>query len=129
METLGIRGGCFCGQVRYQATARPSSQTLCHCANCRRAAGAQALAWVTFPAASFTYVAGTPASYRAPNGALWSFCPRCGTTLTYRNDGRPNEVDVTTGSLDDPDAFAPTRDTFMDEKLCWVPPAAAPGGT
>ena len=117
-----IQGGCFCGVIRYQAAARPTEQTVCHCASCRRAAGAQSVAWVTLPLESFSYLRGTPASFRADNGAEWSFCARCGTTLTYRHDRRPDELDVTTGSLDNPEAFPPTKDTNADERLPWVLP-------
>src|SRR5688500_16383629 len=122
MESPVIQGGCFCGTIRYQATARPTEQTVCHCANCRRAAGAQSVAWVTVPLERFAYLRGTPASFRAENGAEWSFCARCGTTLTYRTDRRPGELDVTTGSLDDPAAFPPTKDTNLDARLPWVAP-------
>ena len=120
MERGEVPGGCFCGEIRYRARARPISQATCHCASCRRAAGAQAVAWVTFPAGSFTVEQGEPVGYHAPNGAVWSFCPRCGTTLAYQHDQRPGEVDVTTGSLDDPEAFPPTRDVNLDEKVSWV---------
>ena len=124
MESPVIEGGCFCGAIRYRATARPTEQTVCHCANCRRAAGAQSVAWVTIPAASFSYLRGAPATFRAENGAVWSFCSHCGTTLTYVIDRRPAELDVTTGSLDDPAAFPPTKDTHADERLPWVSPTA-----
>ena len=120
MATSEVRGGCLCRAIRYRAAAAPMHQTICHCANCRRAAGAQAVAWVTFPASSVTVERGTPATYRAPNGAVWSFCARCGTTLTYRHDQRPAEVDVTTGSLDDPEGFPPTKAVNLDEKLSWA---------
>jgi hypothetical protein len=120
VETVEIPGGCFCGEIRYRSTARPVHQTVCHCANCRRAAGAQSVAWVTFQVGSFAYRQGEPARYRAENGAVWSFCGRCGTTLTYQHDHRPDEIDVTTGSLDDPEAFPPTRGVNLDEKLSWA---------
>jgi hypothetical protein len=40
--------------------------------------------------------------------------------LTYENDDRPNETDITTGSLDDPEHFPPSKDVFAEEKLSWV---------
>ena len=120
METVEVLGGCFCGEIRYRAAARPIHQLICHCANCRRAAGAQAVAWVTFPAGSFTVELGRPVSFHSPNGAVRSFCAQCGTTLTYQNDHLPGEIYVTTGSLDNPEAFPPTRDVNLDEKVSWV---------
>ncbi|MEW6752366.1 MAG: GFA family protein [Candidatus Latescibacterota bacterium] len=121
-----IDGGCYCGAIRYQAHAAPRVTSVCYCANCRRAAGAQSVAWVTFAAEAFAFVRGTPARYRTDTAAWRTFCPTCGTSLTYASDHRPQEIDVTTGSLDRPEEFAPTLRVFADEKLPWdvTPPGA-----
>lgn len=97
------------------------SQANCHCANCRRAAGAQAVAWITVKLAGFTFEKGEPKRYRTETGAYRTFCDSCGTSLTYENDERPDEIDITTGSLDDPEHFPPSKDVFAEEKLSWVP--------
>jgi hypothetical protein len=41
--------------------------------------------------------------------------------LTYERDTRPDEIDITTGSLDHPEDFPPSKDVYADEKLSWVP--------
>jgi hypothetical protein len=115
-----ISGGCYCGKVRFEATGPVLSQANCHCANCRRAAGAQAVAWITVKTPEFAFTTGSPKRYRTDTGAYRTFCADCGTSLTYENDSRPGEVDITTGSLDDPERFPPTKDVFADEKLSWV---------
>ena len=116
-----ITGGCYCGKIRFQATEPVLSRANCHCANCRRAAGAQAVAWITVPSKQFVFTSGEPSRYRTDTGAWRTFCADCGTSLTYENDSRPGEIDITTGSLDDPEKFPPTKDVFADEKLSWVP--------
>ena len=95
-------------------------QANCHCANCRRAAGAQAVAWITVEKSKFALEKGTPKKYRTETDAWRTFCDLCGTSLTYENDVRPNEIDLTTGSLDQPEDFPPTKDVFEEEKLPWV---------
>jgi hypothetical protein len=120
MESIDIQGGCLCGTVRYRATQRPRISTVCHCVDCRRACGAQSVAWVTFPAASFSFAHGEPAGYRSSPPVVRTFCVRCGTPLTYRNDERPDEIDVTTATLDDPEAFPPTKQVFPEQKLSWA---------
>src|SRR5262249_5147886 len=40
-----------------------------------------------------------------------SFCPRCGTQLTFEHEDFFDEIDVTTCNLDDPD-WAPSRDPY-----------------
>ena len=99
----------------------PLYQANCHCANCRRAIGAQAVAWITVKRVNFRFKKGKPKRYRTDTGAWRTFCVGCGTSLTYENDKRPGEIDITTGSLDHPEDFAPSKDVFSDEKLSWVP--------
>ena len=68
----------------------------------------------------FAWEKGTPKRYQTETGAYRTFCDACGTSLTYENDERPNEIDITTGSLDDAEHFPPNRDVFPEEKLSWV---------
>ncbi len=119
MKKTTTEGGCYCGEVRYAATGPPMHQTICYCANCRRAAGAQSVAWLTFGGAAFSFVKGTPARFRTQTSAWRTFCGTCDTSLTYENDGRPDEIDVTTGSLDRPEDFPPDKSVFEEERLSW----------
>jgi len=79
-----------------------------------------AVAWVTFPAERFAWVRGTPAEFASSPGVRRTFCGRCGTSLTYRSDERADEIDVTTASLDDPEAFPPEKEVFAEQKLSWA---------
>ena len=121
MKTKSITGGCYCGEVRFAAQPPTLYQANCHCANCRRAAGAQAVAWITVNLDGFRFTRGRPKRYRTDTGAWRTFCQNCGTSLTYENDKRPGEIDITTGSLDHPEGFPPNRDVFAEDKLPWVP--------
>ena len=112
-----LAGGCLCGAVRYEAAAAPFHETVCHCADCRRAVSAAAVAWFTVPSAAFRWVAGTPGAYRSSPGVLRRFCTACGTSLTF--EGVPGEVDVTTCSLDDPAAVPPRDRTWVAARLPW----------
>ena len=113
-------GGCFCGAVRYEADGACSNSMVCHCQSCRRAAAAPVVAWVTFPASGFRFTKGRPKEFRSSARVVRAFCSDCGTPLTYRHDGRPAELDVTTGSLDDPNAFPPTHHSWLSHDLAWV---------
>src|SRR5436305_14049739 len=92
----------------------------CHCENCRRAAGAQAVAWITVKHSDFQFENEQPHQYKTDTGAVRTFCPSCGTSLTYEITSRPDDIDITTGSLDHPENFAPTKDVFPEERLPWV---------
>ena len=49
-----------------------------------------------------------------------AFCPRCGTPITYVHDDNPGFVELTTATLDRPDAFPPTHEIWLSEKIAWV---------
>lgn len=120
MENNEITDGCYCGEVRFATAPAVRISTNCHCANCRRAAGAQAVAWIVVKRSRFQFVKGTPRRYRTDTGAWRTFCGQCGTSLTYETDRRPDEIDITTGSLDHPEDFPPTKDVYPEERLPWV---------
>src|SRR5215471_10261711 len=109
MEKDKITGGCYCGQVRFSAAPEVRVRTNCHCANCRRATGAQGVAWIIVKRSQFQFVKGTPRRYQTETGAWRTFCGSCGTSLTYETDKRPNDIDITTGSPDHPEDFPPTK--------------------
>lgn len=70
--------------------------------------------------AEFVFEKGEPKRYQTDTSAYRTFCDSCGTSLTYENEERPDEIDITAGSLDDPENFPPTKDVFAEEKLSWV---------
>ena len=115
-----ITGGCLCRAIRYRAEAAPTTSMVCHCRSCRQAAGAPAVAWVTFRRAAVSFVAGAPASFYSSPPVTRTFCRACGTPLTYTHTDRPDEIDVTTCSLDDPSAFPPTYHAWLQHRVGWV---------
>ena len=117
---MTLTGGCACGAVRYEARGTPFHRTLCHCADCRRTAAAPVVAWFSVRTEDLVFVQGTATLHRSSPPVERGFCGRCGTPLTYRNDAYPEEVDVTTCSLDDPDAAAPQDHTFAARRLHWL---------
>jgi hypothetical protein len=65
-------------------------------------------------------VQGHPSSFRSSSKATGSFCPHCGTQLTFQADDYPDEVDITTCSLDHPEAVPPRDHTYMGSKVQWI---------
>jgi hypothetical protein len=112
-------GGCLCGAIRYRVAGPPRSTSLCHCGSCRRATGGPSLAWAIFDEDKIEIVEGRLAVYASSPGVERGFCAACGTSLTYRRANRPGLFDVTTVSLDDPEAFPPTKEIWIEEKLAW----------
>lgn len=120
MSAPCAEGGCLCGAVRYRAVGESGHPTLCHCRSCRGASGAPVVAWVTFPTEGFAFVRGAPVRYRSSPPVVRSFCGACGTPLTYEHADFPEGVDVTTASLDTPDAFPPADHTWTSHSIGWM---------
>lgn len=115
-----LEGGCFCGAIRYQASAEVSSTMVCHCRSCRKLAGSPVVAWVTVPSASFRFIRGRPVEFRSTAPVTRSFCGNCGNPLTYQHAERAAQIDITTCSLDDPGSFPPTHHSWLSHDLGWV---------
>jgi hypothetical protein len=113
-------GGCLCGGVRYRVSGTASNLCFCHCASCRRASGAPMVAWGTFVRENFRLTRGSLAEHRSSPAVTRGLCAACGTSLTYRNDARAAEIDVTLATLDDPTLLAPQMHLWVGDKLPWV---------
>jgi len=115
-----LTGGCFCGAIRYEATEHALNQSNCHCTLCRGTTGAPCVAWFTVLLQGFTLLAGTPTHFRSSVHATRTFCPSCGTQLTFADDATPDEIDVTTCSLDEPGKMPPHEHIYTLSQLPWM---------
>ena len=113
-------GGCKCGAIRYEFTTEPVENQICHCPDCRKATGAQCVAWVYFLVETFVVTNGNYTIYKSAPHAERGFCNQCGTSLTYQCKQLPHRIAVTTGSLDKPEAFAPKKTCNEEHKLPWT---------
>ena len=116
---LQAEGGCLCGAVRYRVTGEAVAATLCHCQSCRRATGGVSVAWAVFDKRHVTLTSGTVREYSSSPGIHWGSCATCGSLVTYRRSTRPDHLDITTATLDEPGAFPPTVEIRVGEKCAW----------
>ncbi|WP_020695095.1 GFA family protein [Reyranella massiliensis] len=114
-----LKGRCFCGAVRYESAASPSQETACHCSICRRTTGAPFVAWFTVPISSLT-ISGDTTTFQSSPTASRSFCPKCGTQITFQSSHHPDLIDLTTCSLESPEQVPPIDHTFGESRLGWV---------
>jgi hypothetical protein len=115
-------GGCLCKAIRYGISGDPLSSIICHCATCRHASAAPAVAWLTVNRSVFHFLCGSPRMFQSSRDVVRRFCEICGTQLTYETAGSPNTIDVTTASLDIPDLYPPTMEVWLEHKLGWQSP-------
>lgn len=115
-------GGCQCGRIRYRAEGAPLMAALCHCSMCRRAHAAPSVAWAMFAEGQVLFEGEKPQPYASSPGCTRSFCPRCGTQISFAAEYIPGLVDIAIGSLDNPDAIAPTFHYWDARRLEWDVP-------
>lgn len=120
MPAKALTGGCFCGAVRYAVEGEPIVVSHCHCVHCRRSSGAPFLTWAEFPRAGFRYVSGEPRTHRQSDRVTRTFCGDCGTQISYVLAGDHDTIDVTLGSLDDPEALRPEDHIWVTRQVSWA---------
>ncbi|PPE74931.1 hypothetical protein C3942_04435 [Solimonas fluminis] len=120
MEQQGREGGCQCGNIRYRISGDPMLAAICHCTMCRRANAAPAVAWAMYAQDQVRFTGEQPQPYASSPEARRGFCPRCGTQISFTASFLPGLIDITIGSLDRPEAVAPTLHYWHSEHLGWV---------
>jgi hypothetical protein len=114
-------GHCHCSAIRYELDGDPQWCALCHCRDCRRHAGAPAVAWAAYPEAALRVVHGSPRIYRSSEHGRRHFCGDCGTGLFYFNaHALPGIADVQVATLDDPESLAPMIQVQAAERIAWM---------
>ncbi len=127
MTTLS--GGCQCGAVRYRI-ASLGRASICHCRMCQKAFGGFFGPLVT--ANGIEWTRENRAIFHSSATNWRGFCARCGTPLTYEHEGC---VEVSIGSLDEPERAAPAVQVNLDHAqpftagLASLPPVSAEQST
>jgi hypothetical protein len=129
MSESRLTGGCQCGRVRYAVSVIPDDISVCHCRMCQKAVGGPFVGLALVHPDQIAWTRGTPASFRSSSIATRLFCKDCGTPLAYVND-QGGDVELTTGSFDEPQRVTPTHATGTESRLHWIDALASlPGET
>jgi hypothetical protein len=119
-------GGCACGAIRYECTAKPKAMVECHCRDCQRAMGGPGFFAVVVPADAFKLTRGTLRYYFTESERMGlhrrSFCADCGSPLTgaENRDGTMGSIAITAASLDDPSEFHPQMHFWILDAQPWA---------
>ncbi len=103
---MAIQGGCYCGEVRYEAAGEPVMRAQCFCRECQYITGGDSLLVLGVPEAGFRLTRGALKPFRRSDLAkpvTREFCANCGTHVTTR--AMPGVVMVKVGTLDDRSVF------------------------
>jgi len=103
---MKLKGGCYCGKVRYVAEGEPMMKAQCHCRECQYITGGAPNMFVAMPPDGFKYTRGTARQFSRSDlekPVTREFCAECGTHLV--NWPRVPVVVIKVGTLDDPSLF------------------------
>jgi hypothetical protein len=82
--------------------------------------GAPLVAWAIFEKKDFSFTKGRPAERASSQPVCRTFCPTCGSPLTYTHAERGDQIDVTLATIDEPTDLAPMCHVWVAEKRPWL---------
>lgn len=110
-------GGCQCGKVRYRVNSLLDNGHACFCRMCQKATGSLVSFWVSTPLSGLTWTRKTPDSFYSSEMVERGFCSNCGTTLTFRREGKPL-ISLSISSLDHPEKVALKFNWGVESRAC-----------
>ncbi|MFD0915514.1 GFA family protein [Pseudahrensia aquimaris] len=123
MITLPLKGGCQCGQLRYEINALPQTLYCCHCTECQ-AQSASAFGTSLRCDGASVKLSGEAKSFRRDKGRSTEveclFCPYCGSRVLHRRDSSSVDCSIKGGSLDDKHGMEPVGHIWTRSKQGWV---------
>lgn len=127
-EDAPLTGGCQCGGVRYALRGQLDDPHICHCRMCQKAFGSFFAPLVGVKLDGIEWTRGQLATYHSSTIAERGFCRNCGTPLTFRYLNSDN-INVSIGSLDEPECVKPARQYGMESRVSWLAELADLPGT
>jgi hypothetical protein len=118
-------GGCLCGAIRYECTAKPEEIQMfrCHCRDCQQVTGGAFSPVVFVPARTVKFTRGSIRHHFTASEAggkhKRGFCPDCGCRLTGGEGEGSSSIGFTASSLDDPTFFKPQFDMWVSDTEPW----------
>ena len=123
MSTL--KGGCLCGNIRYELLTEPRATYACHCRFCQRDTGTAHRSGLSYLDESVIFSGDSPKTYTYRSEEhgrklFKHFCPSCGTTLSLTTERFPEGRVMMIGTLDDPSLVDVKTHMFVDEAFSWI---------
>ena len=102
---------CSCGQLQAEVRGDPIGVSVCHCYACQRRTGSVFSAQAAFPRESVTVKGDSTEFVRVGDEGTrfrFTFCPECGSTVFYVEEGDEQEIAIPVGAFADSRFPAPT---------------------
>ncbi len=116
---MKIKGGCYCGEIRYESEGEVQASIQCHCRECQYITGGSPNLIMIMPLNQFRFVSGKTQEFKRgdiENAVTRLFCKKCGTAIGTRSPMRPESIILKVGTFDDPSIFDPKIAIFTIDK-------------
>ena len=116
---MNIEGGCYCGEIRYEAIGEVQASIQCHCRECQYITGGNPNVIMILPIDGFKFVRGKPQVFKRSDlekPVTRLFCGECGTAIGTKSPTRPESIILKVGTFDDPSIFDPEIAIFTSDK-------------
>ena len=116
---MNIEGGCYCGDIRYEAKGEVQASIQCHCRECQYITGGNPNVIMILPIDGFKFVRGKPQEFKRSDlekAVTRLFCGECGTAIGTKSPTRPESIILKVGTFDDPSIFDPEIAIFTSDK-------------
>src|SRR5262245_54274336 len=114
---------CSCGQLKVSCTGDPIRISMCHCLACQRRTGSAFAIQARWPSDRVT-IEGQAHEYvrvgDEGSRATFRFCPTCGATVYWDNDGLPGSIAVPVGAFADPTFPPPQIAVYSVRRHPWT---------
>jgi hypothetical protein len=117
------RALCSCGQLSVTAEGEPVRISMCHCLACQRRTGSTYGAQARFLREKVSVEGRTASWVRVGDSGgriTFTFCPVCGSTVSYEIDGMDDVVAIPIGAFADPAFPAPRVSVYEARRHPWV---------
>ena len=113
-------GRCLCGAVSFEVDLPAQSCVNCHCESCRRQCSAPMTTFIGVSDEQWRWTGTRPKTYNSSPGVERTFCPNCGSPISFRSQRMSGTMHFYVCSMEQPEAFSPMLHAAIEEKLSWL---------
>ncbi len=111
-----MKGGCQCGNIRFEIKGELGKASICHCRMCQKAFGNFFAPLVSVRGASVIW-SNEPSRFQSSNLVKRGFCEKCGTPLTYE---APDGLAIAIGAFDRPETIEPLVQFGVEGRIAYL---------
>ena len=121
---MKVDGGCYCGNITFEAEVEPDGVRICHCTDCQHLTGSAFRVNVSVAKDKIRFSGGEAKTYikTAESGAkrVHAFCPDCGTPVFSTTVGEVKGYGLRVGTIRQRAQLKPAKQQWCRSALGWT---------